>query len=155
MIKASLSQLVIVAFLFGGCVAKTYAQAIVIQQPVLQQFGLFTTVTVPDRGSMQLGRVFSSSAGRAHYGLLPSVTSTGLQSNASSLDASVIIHDLEQLDRETLQQAAAALPAHLRQTSHAADSFKADVSPLLLRLQAERLEAQREQHALQILRRRR
>ena len=80
------------------------AQNIVIQQPVMRQFGVRTTASVPDRGSVLLGSVSSAASGRTTYGPLPSGTAAGFNASASSMDMSVFIHDLEAMDRAVLEQ---------------------------------------------------
>lgn len=78
----------------------------VVQQPVVQQFSADTVVSVPDRGSIQIGRVNGARTARGTAGPFRSGTSTGFDRNASQVTASVWIHDFASMDRALLEEAA-------------------------------------------------
>lgn len=87
------------------------AQNIAVQQPVLQDFSVETTVTVPDRGSTLLGSVRSSAAGRTSYGFGPlRNTARGSSQTGSSVTTSVYIHDLRAIDDALLAVPGPAAP---------------------------------------------
>ena len=99
-------SLIVACFVFSQ-VAAAHAQQVVVQQPVVQQpvvstNSVRTTVSVPDRGSALLGGVSSAESARSNYGPLRSGTSTGLSRSASSMSASVYIHDLRAMDEALL-----------------------------------------------------
>lgn len=83
------------------------AQNIAVQQPVLQDFSVDTTVTVPDRGTALLGSVRSGAAGRTSYGFGPfrNGNSRGYNLSGSSVTSSVSIHDLRAMDEALLATA--------------------------------------------------
>ena len=81
------------------------AQNVVVQQPVVQQFGVNTAVSVPDRGSMFLGGVSSAADSRTSYGFGPwRGSSLGTGRSASSVETHVWIHDFETMDQMLLNQ---------------------------------------------------
>ena len=86
------------------CSRLVSAQAVGVQQPVVQRFGASTTVSVPDRGSTHLGSLGVASSGRVSSGRFRPGTSTGLERSASSLSVSVYIHDLLEMDEALLSQ---------------------------------------------------
>lgn len=90
------------AVLFSSRVA--VAQVITVQQPAVRSFGTATTVSVPDRGSMHLGGMGAASSGRTTPGPFRPGTSSGLERSASSMSASVYIHDLRAMDEALLAQ---------------------------------------------------
>ena len=83
-------------------VVAVHAQQVAVQQPVVATNSVRTTVSVPDRGSALLGGVSSAQSARSSYGPLRSGTSTGLSRSASSMSASVYIHDLRAMDEALL-----------------------------------------------------
>ena len=94
------------------------AAAQVIQLPTYRTFGIGTTVLVPDRGTVQLGRVTrgqigSISRGVPVLGRIPglgpvfSQRSMGSSFGTSSASVTARIIDLEAMDRAVLQEAAA------------------------------------------------
>lgn len=90
------------------CAASASAQApAVVQLPSISTFGVNTSVSVPDRGSVSLGGVGRSSIGSTAYG--PAFgrgnRSFGRNLSGSTTAVRARIHDLDALDRETLQQA--------------------------------------------------
>lgn len=89
-----------------------HAQNIAVQQPVLQDFSVDTTVTVPDRGTALLGSVRSGAAGRTSYGFAPfrNGSSRGYNLSGSSVTTSVSIHDLRAMDEALLATAEPSTP---------------------------------------------
>ncbi|HET6425373.1 MAG TPA: hypothetical protein VFG20_16920 [Planctomycetaceae bacterium] len=86
-----------------GCGASVTAEAqVAVQQPVVGGFGVSTTVSVPDRGSVRLGGVGTAASGRTSSGIFRPGTSSGLERSASSLSTSVYIHDLQAMDEALL-----------------------------------------------------
>ena len=88
-------------------VRNTFAQHITVQQPSLETFGVGTTVSAPDRGSVSLGGVSRARASRSTYGFGPfrSRPNMGLSNQATSLGVGVRIHDLAEMDRQVLRAA--------------------------------------------------
>jgi hypothetical protein len=80
-------------------------QAITVQQPVVQQFGVRTVVSVPDRGAALLGSVGSAGEFRRGSGFMPLGTSIGRQIAHSSLSVHVMIHDFAAMDAALLSAA--------------------------------------------------
>ena len=108
------------------------AQRTTIQLPTFQNFGMSTTVLVPDRGSVYAGGVNRSfrSTSRRGIPLAPGLarsSSNGVSS--SGVQVSAYIHDLEQLDREVIDRwkqsvktrapEAASAVAHKHENVHA------------------------------------
>lgn len=102
-----LQRLPILAGLAGSCLLTqaAMAQQIAIQQPVIQNFSVGTTVSVPDRGAAYLGGVGSARSGRITTGPLRSGTALGLERQSSSSSVHVYIHDFEAMDAELLASA--------------------------------------------------
>lgn len=94
-------SLIVVGFVLSQ-VAAVQAQQVTVQQPVVATNSVRTSVSVPDRGSALLGGVSSAQSARSSYGPLRSGTSTGLSRSASSMSASVYIHDLRAMDEALL-----------------------------------------------------
>jgi hypothetical protein len=84
-----------------------FAQRMTVQEPSFEQFGLGTTVSVPDRGRVSLGGVSRGKASRSTYGFAPlrSGSNVGLSSQTSSVGVGVHIHDLAEMDRQVLDAA--------------------------------------------------
>lgn len=89
-------------------------QSIVVQQPVVQRFGVNTAVSVPDQGSVFLGGVSSAQTfGGSQRPALPSsrqfrsVTHSGASVN-------VTIHDFAEMDRAILSVAGSQTATHSR-----------------------------------------
>jgi hypothetical protein len=80
----------------------------VVQLPSYSVFGVSTTVSVPDRGSISLGGVGRSSSGYTAFGpaLGPGNRAFGRNTSASSATLHATIHDFDALDRATLDRAA-------------------------------------------------
>lgn len=95
----------------------TRAQAITVQQPVVQQFGVRTVVSVPDRGAALLGSVGSAAESRRWNGPLPFGSSIGRQIAHSSLSVHVTIHDFAAMDAALLS-AADAMEDRDRRATH-------------------------------------
>lgn len=96
-------SLTVVAFLVNRESAS--AQTVTVQQPVVQQFGVNTVVSVPDRGSALLGSVSSAQTfGGSRGPALPS--SQRLRSvRHSAARVNVFIHDSEAMDKAVLAAA--------------------------------------------------
>lgn len=79
-----------------------FAQNVSVQQPVISNFGLNTTVVVPDRGTAYLGSVGRSAFTRSDYGPLNFSRPIGKTTSHSGTSTSVWIHDFEAMDRALL-----------------------------------------------------
>lgn len=81
----------------------------VVQLPSFSSFGVNTSVSVPDRGSISLGGVGRSSIGSTAYGPAfgPGNRSFGRNLSGSATSMQATIQDLDALDRETLRRASA------------------------------------------------
>jgi hypothetical protein len=116
------------------------AQNIAVQQPVLQDFSVDTTVTVPDRGTALLGSVRSGAAGRASYGFGPfrNGSSRGYSLSGSSVTTSVYIHDLRAMDEALLATAEPSAPSASRWEAALARRHAADRTAEPARAEPER-----------------
>lgn len=126
--------------------AVVFAQA--VQLPTYSNFGVNTTVSVPDRGSAYLGGVTRARTGRNEFGtpLLPFKNrSIGSEYSTSGMRVSAYIHDFEAMDEYLLSQAAGRAGSSPRPTGQlakrgtrpeAASQLSSD--PFQLRLQATR-----------------
>jgi hypothetical protein len=99
-----------------------------VQQPVVEVFGVTTTVSVPDRGSIHLGSVSRAAEGRttAGFGPFRSGSGYGRDVSHSGMSASVYIHDLREMDAAVLNQAAAmqaTQPRESRLNGYAAHAY--------------------------------
>ena len=83
-------------------VSSAHAQQVVIQQPVVSQFGIDTVVSVPDGGRVLLGAVGGARDARFQSGFSPIGSSLGMERFHQSADVSVFIHDLDEMDRAIL-----------------------------------------------------
>lgn len=85
------------------------AQNVTVQLPTFEQFGVSTTVVVPDRGSLFLGGVNGSSRGGSRFGPgLPGLgnRATGRAIDAGGMSISATIIDHSEIDRALLAEAA-------------------------------------------------
>ncbi|MFN0196915.1 MAG: hypothetical protein ACKVT0_09215 [Planctomycetaceae bacterium] len=80
-------------------------QEVAIQQPVVSNFSVNTTVSVPDRGGIYLGGVGQAGNSRKSFGFSRPGTSTGTFTQGSSASAHVWIHDLDAMDQAALKAA--------------------------------------------------
>lgn len=88
-----------------------HAQDRAVQQPVVRQFGVGSSVSVPDRGRALLGGVSRGATSTKRFGgPFRSGTNTGREFSNSSVSVSVYIHDFEAMDAALLN-AAEASPA--------------------------------------------
>lgn len=99
-------------FLFVGVAVSSqrcHAQAVRIQQPIVQQFSAGTTLTIPDRGSALIGGYRSGAIRSRQTGPFRrgSYYSQSFQSSTASVG--VYIHDFEAMDRMLLNQGASVL----------------------------------------------
>ena len=74
------------------------AQAVRIQQPIVQQFSVGTTLTVPDRGSALLGGIRSGATHSRQSGPFRSGSRYGHSFQSSTSSVGVYIHDFEAMD---------------------------------------------------------
>lgn len=86
----------------------TLRAQVVVQLPSYSVFGVSTSVSVPDRGSISLGGVGRSSSGSTAFGPALGLgnRSFGRSTSASSATQHATIHDFDALDRATLARAA-------------------------------------------------
>jgi hypothetical protein len=96
---------IVAAVLLTG--QSSFAQQVVVQQPVVQQpvvgvTSVNTTVSVPDRGRVFLGGVNSAQSGRSQSGPFRSGPTVGSSRQATSISATVYIHDLQAMDEALL-----------------------------------------------------
>lgn len=77
-----------------------------VQLPSFSYFGVDTSVSVPDRGSISLDGVGRSSMGSTAFGpvLGPRSRSFGRQMSASSTTVHATIHDFDAMDRQLLDR---------------------------------------------------
>lgn len=86
-------------------VETTEAQAVRIQQPIVQQFSVGTTLTVPDRGSALLGGIQSGAIHSRQSGPFRSGSTYGHSFQSSTGSVGVYIHDFEAMDQMLLNSA--------------------------------------------------
>lgn len=83
-----------------------HAQDRVVQQPVVRQFRVGTSVSVPDRGRALLGGISQGATGTRRFGgPLRSGTNSGREFSNSSQSVSVYIHDFDAMDTALLNAA--------------------------------------------------
>ncbi len=86
--------------------ASAQAQDRVVQQPVIRQMRVGTSVSVPDRGRAYLGGVSQGAIGTKRFGgPFRSGTNTGREFSNSSQSVAVYIHDFEAMDAALLNAA--------------------------------------------------
>jgi len=90
--------------------SSTWAQQ-AVQLPVVGNTSVSTSVSVPDRGRIYLGGASSAQSGRSQYGPFRSGPSSGLTRTATSMSATVSIHDLHAMDEELLNSAPSSTPS--------------------------------------------
>ncbi|QDT92040.1 hypothetical protein [Gimesia algae] len=81
------------------------AQAVRIQQPIVQQFSAGTTLTIPDRGSAMLGGIQSGAIHTRQNGPFRSGSTYGHSFQSSTSSVGVYIHDFEAMDQMLLNSA--------------------------------------------------
>lgn len=85
---------------------------VAVQQPVVSNIGVTTTVSVPDRGTVLLGGVSRSASSRRQSGFWPFATRPyGREVSHSNITATVRIHDLRAMDEYLLAIESGATPA--------------------------------------------
>jgi hypothetical protein len=110
-------------------------QGSAVQLPTFSYFGLGTTVSVPDRGSVYLGGVKRATSGVRESGvpLLPSAPlrnrSFGTTTSASGASVSVYIHDFQAMDEYLRSQPPAGQALVSRDGAAAALSRPLALSP--------------------------
>ncbi|MCA9021248.1 MAG: hypothetical protein KDA74_13955, partial [Planctomycetaceae bacterium] len=90
-------------------IPQTHAQALRIQQPIVQQFSAGTTLTVPDRGTALLGGFHSGAIRSRQTGPFRQGSHYGHAFQSSTSSVSVYIHDFEAMDRMLLNSAPLSL----------------------------------------------
>lgn len=120
-----------------------HAQVLRIQQPIVQQFSVGTTVTVPDRGTALLGGVSSGRIHSRQVGPFRRGSIYGQEFQSTTSSVSVYIHDFEAMDRYLLNSAprsireAAAHPSdHWRDQLHAPEAHNQPGSSIAREKQA-------------------
>ena len=89
--------------------AEPSAAQTAVQLPTIQQFGVTTTIVVPDGGTAYLGGVNRSSRGSSSFGAgLPGLGNRGFgrTSSAGGVSVSTMIIDHREIDRALLAEAA-------------------------------------------------
>src|SRR5688500_11840365 len=81
------------------------AQSLTVQQPVIDTFGVGTTVSVPDRGGMYLGGVGRAAEARSARGFPLRRGPLARSASSASLSTGVYIHDFEAMDAAVLEAA--------------------------------------------------
>jgi hypothetical protein len=104
---AHLRFVTILSMLLGSPTSLFAQGAAVVQLPSYSMFGVNTSVSVPDRGSVSLGGIGRSSIGSTAFGPTAGLRNRGFGRNLSGSVTSVraTIHDFDALDRATLQGA--------------------------------------------------
>lgn len=106
MTSLSMRTILPMALLITAWISPAWAQDLAVQQPVVRQFGVGTSVSVPDRGRAYLGGVRKGAMGTNRYGgPFRSGTNSGLEHSNSSMSVSVYIHDFEAMDEALLNAA--------------------------------------------------
>lgn len=103
-----LLRLSLAGFFVFGAIPFVKAQT-VVQLPTVQNFGMSTSVLVPDRGRTYAGgvnRSYRSSTRRGTPFFPPSSRGYGGGTTANGVSVSAYIHDFEEMDRTLLEQAA-------------------------------------------------
>ncbi|WP_339729104.1 hypothetical protein [uncultured Gimesia sp.] len=88
---------------------QAHAQALRIQQPIVQQFSAGTTVSIPDRGSALIGGYSSGAIRSRQTGPFRRGSNYGHAFQSSTSSVSVYIHDFEAMDRMLLNSAPSAM----------------------------------------------
>ena len=103
----------------------------VVQLPSYSVFGVATTVSVPDRGSISLGGVGRSSSGYTAFGpaLGPGNRAFGRNTSASNATLHATIHDFDALDRATLARASHRPPLAVSRGSRRLSAYSRFIAP--------------------------
>ena len=101
--------LIVLGVSFCAATSADAQQPAVVQLPSFSSFGVNTTVSAPDRGSVSLGGVGRSSSGSTAFGpaLGRGNRSFGRSLSSSNSSVHATIHDADALDRATLARAKA------------------------------------------------
>jgi hypothetical protein len=81
------------------------AQNVTVQQPIVRNFSVGTTVVAPDRGGSYLGGIRRAADGRFRGGLFPQPAAVGREVSGANVTTHVWIHDLREMDEELLNSA--------------------------------------------------
>lgn len=103
--KRAGAVLFVLAASFASERGTVLAQGIAVQQPVVRQFGVSTSVSVPDRGGVLLGGIDRAASARSTYGPAWRGSSIGVERSSSSVSAHVFIQDLRAMDEALLREA--------------------------------------------------
>jgi hypothetical protein len=82
--------------------APTFAQQLVVQQPVVGTTSVATSVMVPNGGRTFLGGVASAQSGRSRFGFSQPGSSLGLSRSSNSMSVGVTVIDLREMDEAIL-----------------------------------------------------
>lgn len=80
----------------------TFAQQLVVQQPVVGTTSVATSVVVPNGGRTFLGGVASAQSGRSRFGFSQPGSSLGLSRSSNSMSVGVTVIDLREMDEAIL-----------------------------------------------------
>lgn len=86
------------------------ADAQTLQQPVIERFGVNTTVSVPDRGRTLLGSISRAQSFRRQRGFFQPGSTIGYSRSHTGLSVGVHIIDLREMDRMILGYDPSMLP---------------------------------------------
>lgn len=102
-LRRNVARLVLIAAALLA-VNSARAQQVTVQQPVVETFGVQTSVLVPDRGTIFLGGVSRAAEARSTFGPYPfrAGSSVGRELHSSGASATVWIHDLAAMDEYLL-----------------------------------------------------
>lgn len=96
-------RILTIVLLTTSSASSALAQNQAVQQPVVRQLRIGTSVSVPDGGRAYLGGVSSGASGTKRFGgPLRSGTNSGREFSNSSMSVSVYIHDFEAMDEALL-----------------------------------------------------
>lgn len=100
-------QLLIIAGL--GIVCHSADAQLTVQQPIVEQLRIGTTVSVPDRGGVFIGGVKRARDSRSSFGLgrapLKPGSSIGFDREFTGVSVHAYIHDFDEMDRMLLEDA--------------------------------------------------
>ena len=85
---------------FALATSNAFAQQIAVQEPALEQFGVGTTVSVPDSGRGLAGSARRRGSARSRFGRLPAGSNMNLSGQGGNFGVEVRAHDAEEKDLE-------------------------------------------------------
>ena len=98
----------------------TFAQQLVVQQPVVGASSVATSVVVPNGGRTFLGGVASAQSGRSRFGFGQPGSSLGLSRSSNSLSVGATVIDLREMDEAILNSVPDQPEPGWRSSRHAA-----------------------------------